>query len=109
MPRVKPEKIHPLPYYQGRTARAAGRCRAYQPHPEMSVDSAWWLGGWHDCDMELSHEPKNQPIAATAQAARAVQPTAQRIEGGAVWRCHRKSATSDGARKPSACRKKTFA
>ncbi len=48
---------------------AAGRCRASQPYPEMTVDSAWWLGGWHDCDMELSDEPKNYPIAAAAQAA----------------------------------------
>jgi len=35
----------------------------------MTVDSAWWLAGWHDCDMELSLEPKNHEIAAAAQAA----------------------------------------
>ncbi len=65
----KPTQIHPQPYYQGRTARADGRCRAYHPHPEMTVDSAWWLAGWHDCDTELSDEPKNHPIAAAPQAA----------------------------------------
>jgi len=35
----------------------------------MTVDSAWWLAGWHDCDMELSLETKDHPIAAAAQAA----------------------------------------
>lgn len=30
----KPKQIHPLPYYQGRTARAAGRRRAAQPYPK---------------------------------------------------------------------------
>lgn len=65
----KPKQIHPIPYYQGRTARAAGRCRAHQPHSEMTPDSAWWLAGWHDCDMELIDEPKNHPVAPAAQAA----------------------------------------
>lgn len=59
-------QIQPRPYYQGRTARAAGRCRLAQPYPEMTIDSAWWLAGWHDCDMELSDEPKNNPVAAAA-------------------------------------------
>jgi hypothetical protein len=65
----KRKQIHPLPYYQGRTARAAGRCWAHQPYSELTVDSAWWLAGWHDCDMELTDEPKNYQIAAAAQAA----------------------------------------
>lgn len=67
-PRTR-KHVFPLPYYQGRTARAAGRCRASQPYPEMTVDSAWWLGGWHDCDIELTNEPKNHPISPAAQAA----------------------------------------
>lgn len=62
----KPKQIHPRPYYQGRTARAANQCRLAQPYPEMTIDSAWWLAGWHDCDMELSDEPKKPALAAAA-------------------------------------------
>lgn len=62
----KPKKIHPPAYYQGRTARQDGRCRLAQPYQEMTTNSAWWLAGWHDTDMELSHEPTNSTIAAAA-------------------------------------------
>lgn len=58
---------YPMAYYQGRTARRNGKCRLAQPYGNMTVDGGWWLGGWHDADMELSRE--NQTSAAAAQAA----------------------------------------
>ena len=65
----KPKRIYPATYYLGREARHDGRCRLAQPYPEQTVDSAWWLAGWHDTDMELSHEPKDHSLAAASQAA----------------------------------------
>ncbi|EKT4479067.1 hypothetical protein QEL91_004803 [Pseudomonas putida] len=63
------QRIHPPAYYLGRASRDNSQSRDAQPYDWLTVNCGWWLAGWHDCDMELSHEPKNPPIAATAQAA----------------------------------------
>lgn len=42
-------------YYEGRECRQHGGGKLACPVSPISVDGAWWLAGWHDSDMELSH------------------------------------------------------
>ncbi len=59
--------IYPTAYYQGRACRQDGKCRLAQPYGNMTVDGGWWLAGWHDSDMELTHETQtNGPAAPPA-------------------------------------------
>ena len=58
---------YPTAYYQGRASRQDGKCRLSQPFGNMTVDGGWWLVGWHDVDMELTHETQtNGPAAPPA-------------------------------------------
>ena len=42
---------YPIAYYQGRTQRMAGREKV-SPATLRPVQRSWWLGGWHDADIE---------------------------------------------------------
>lgn len=56
--------VFPGAYYQGRAARQDGKCRLAQPYGYMTVDGSWWLGGWHDADMEMTIEKQTCAQAA---------------------------------------------
>lgn len=38
-------------YYQGAAAHRKGLSKAICPHPQMSIQGAWWLAGWNDRDL----------------------------------------------------------
>lgn len=46
-----PRHQYPIAYYQGRKCRIQGRAKMV-PSTLSPIQRSWWLGGWHDADME---------------------------------------------------------
>ncbi|MEG0634840.1 MAG: hypothetical protein RR517_20100 [Pseudomonas sp.] len=61
------QRVYPVAYYLGRICRDNDKSREAQPYALMTVNCGWWLAGWHDSDMELTHETQtNGPAAPPA-------------------------------------------
>ncbi|MDD0977099.1 hypothetical protein [Pseudomonas fontis] len=49
------EDIPPI-YYDGRECRHHGSGKLANPFSAISIKGSWWLAGFNDMDMELTHE-----------------------------------------------------
>ncbi len=58
---------HPSVYYLGRECRRNGGGKLANPFTPNTIHGSWFLAGWNDMDMELSHENETRP--AKTQAA----------------------------------------
>lgn len=57
----------PQVYYDGRECRQRGSNKLANPFSAISIKGAWWLAGFNDMDMELTHETQtNGPAAPPA-------------------------------------------
>ncbi|WP_280041177.1 hypothetical protein [Pseudomonas sp. Hg5Tf] len=57
----------PDDYYDGRECRQNGGGKLANPFSAISIKGAWWLAGFNDMDMELTHETQtNGPAAPPA-------------------------------------------
>jgi hypothetical protein len=57
----------PDDYYDGRECRQRGGDKLANPFSAISIKGAWWLAGFNDMDIELTHETQtNGPAAPPA-------------------------------------------
>ncbi|MNJ29699.1 hypothetical protein D3C77_242740 [compost metagenome] len=57
----------PDDYYSGRECRQHGGAKLANPFSAISIEGAWWLAGFNDMDLELTHETQtNGPAAPPA-------------------------------------------
>jgi hypothetical protein len=59
--------VYPTMYYLGRECRRNGGGKLPNPFAPTTVNGSWFLAGWNDMDMELSHE--NEARSTATQAA----------------------------------------
>lgn len=67
------DDIH-LAYYDGRDCRQRGGGKLANPFSAISISGSWWLAGFNDMDMELTHEtqtngPEAPPAPGTSSLA----------------------------------------